>query len=273
MRYGIPYSGSKSRIAKWVVDVLPASTVLVDLFAGGCAVTHCAMLSGKWERVYANDISDSVRVFKDAVNGEFDDMSCVLGRDEFNAIKNDDFALALLYSFGNCRSSYLWSQELEPVKNAAEKMLAAPSMHERRMYYKQFIHALADYLRDGDAVKKLTGSADGKDKSHGLQGLQGLEGLERLQGLERLERLQGLYVSQLDYRDVAIPNGATVYADPPYRGTECKQYVGEFDFGAFDEWLASVDFPVFVSEFTPPLAAWRSQARSAQLRRRRTATA
>lgn len=34
-RYGLPYQGSKSRIAEWVVDLLPPSHTLVDLFAGG----------------------------------------------------------------------------------------------------------------------------------------------------------------------------------------------------------------------------------------------
>lgn len=32
--FGIPYQGSKSRIATWVVPNLPSSPVLVDLFAG-----------------------------------------------------------------------------------------------------------------------------------------------------------------------------------------------------------------------------------------------
>ena len=35
MRYGMPWQGSKSRIAEWVVDILPPSHTLVDLFAGG----------------------------------------------------------------------------------------------------------------------------------------------------------------------------------------------------------------------------------------------
>ena len=39
-RYGIPYRGSKSRIAKEIVENLPAGEVLHDLFCGGCAVTH-----------------------------------------------------------------------------------------------------------------------------------------------------------------------------------------------------------------------------------------
>lgn len=37
-KYGMPYQGSKSRIAEWVVDILPPSHTLVDLFAGGCAI-------------------------------------------------------------------------------------------------------------------------------------------------------------------------------------------------------------------------------------------
>ena len=34
-RYGMPWQGSKSRIAEWVIDILPPSHTLVDLFAGG----------------------------------------------------------------------------------------------------------------------------------------------------------------------------------------------------------------------------------------------
>ena len=49
-----------------------------------------------------------------------------------------------------------------------------------------------------------------------------------------------------------VPIGATVYADPPYRGTDMRGYGDGFDFGAFDEWLAEVPFPVFVSEYTCP---------------------
>ena len=66
-RYGVPYKGSKSKIAKWIVDLLPHSHMLVDLFAGGCAVTHCAMLSGKWERFVVNDLTDAPTMFIDAI--------------------------------------------------------------------------------------------------------------------------------------------------------------------------------------------------------------
>ena len=48
MRYGIPYRGSKNSIAKWIIESLPAADVFVDLCFGGGAVTHAALLSGKY---------------------------------------------------------------------------------------------------------------------------------------------------------------------------------------------------------------------------------
>lgn len=56
MNYGIPYQGSKNRIAKDIVELLPSGKRFVDLFAGGCAMTHAAMLSGKYERFLVNDL-------------------------------------------------------------------------------------------------------------------------------------------------------------------------------------------------------------------------
>lgn len=45
MRYGLPYKGSKNKIAERIVDFLPKAKNFYDLFAGGCAITHCAELS------------------------------------------------------------------------------------------------------------------------------------------------------------------------------------------------------------------------------------
>ena len=250
MRYGIPYQGSKSRIAEWVVSQLPPADTLVDLFAGGCAITHAALLSGKYNHVIANDLTKGPNVFRDAINGEFDDMQGGITRDEFLA--SDDDAIKLLYSFGNNRSSYLWSPELESVKVPAERMLSAPSMHERRIAYKAFLRALKKYV-DNNGTKKLAKS-NGIGELQGLERLrwlQGLERLERLQGLEGLERLQGLEISNLDYRIVDVPEDAVVYADPPYRNTGHEAYA-DFSSTEFDAWLSVVPFPVYISEFTCP---------------------
>lgn len=55
-RLGVPYQGSKNFIAQQIVDFLPRAETFVDLFAGGCAVTHAAILSGKFSNFIANDL-------------------------------------------------------------------------------------------------------------------------------------------------------------------------------------------------------------------------
>lgn len=62
-RYGLPYKGSKNSIAKWIVDNLPPTETFVDLFCGGCAVTHAALLSGKYKKFIINDIDGRVSQF------------------------------------------------------------------------------------------------------------------------------------------------------------------------------------------------------------------
>lgn len=246
LRYGIPYNGSKNRIAKWVVDSLPASEILVDLFAGGCAVTHAAILSNKWQRVIANDILQAPNVFMDATRGKFHGADMVTTREQF--FNSNDFATRLIYSFGNNTLSYIYSRDTESAKLAAERMILAETPKQRRLLYMAFIKELEAYLNGGGSLKN-TRNIRGLE---GLEQLQRLEALERLQTIENLEGLQGLEVSNLDYRNVTIPKGATVYADPPYRGTVQKQYGGKFDHEQFDAWLAEVDFPVYVSEYTCP---------------------
>lgn len=56
MNYGMPYKGSKSGIAERLIEIIPSAETFVDAFAGGCAMTHCAMLSGKYKKFVCNDI-------------------------------------------------------------------------------------------------------------------------------------------------------------------------------------------------------------------------
>jgi len=265
MSLGLPYKGSKSSIAKWIIDQLPPARTFVDLFAGGCAVTHAAILSGKYEHFVVNDIIGTPIVFRDAVRGEYNGLSTVLSRADF--FETEDIALRLLYSFGNDNATFLWGV-CEPLKISASKMLTAPSLHERRMHYRNFIKELARYVDsvvEGAEPKKhidKVQSAEGLERLERLQNLerverlQNLERVERLQNLERLERLQNLerlerlHIMVSDYRCVNLPADAVVYADPPYRKT--GEHYGGFDFEAFDRWLGAVDHQVYVSEYDAP---------------------
>ena len=71
MRYGLPYKGSKNQIAKWLIDQLPPAETFVDLFFGGGAVTHAALLSGKYKRFIINDIDERLpKLFLECAYGK-----------------------------------------------------------------------------------------------------------------------------------------------------------------------------------------------------------
>lgn len=119
MTYGVPYQGSKSRIAKDIVGMLPSGHRFVDLFAGGCAITHAAILSGKYEKFLCNDFYPcGSNLFKNALNGEYSKPEYLrwVSREEFFAKKDTDDFVKLCYSFSNCGKTYLYSRILEPLK-------------------------------------------------------------------------------------------------------------------------------------------------------------
>lgn len=237
--YGLPYQGSKNRIAEWVIDHLPPADTLVDLMAGGCAVSHAALLSGKYKHVIANDITDTAFIFDAAMRGEMDGYATVLTRDEFHTVKATDTLGSILYSFSNNRSNYLYGADLEQLKTAATSMVLAPSIHERRLAYRRFLTMLDKHIRAEGGVKD------------NLKHLDSVQGVERVQALSKIDTQATFTPLQGDYRNVRIPRNAVVYIDPPYRGADCRSYNG-FDFDAFYAWLRTVPNLTIISEYTVP---------------------
>ena len=239
MRYGLPYVGSKNKIAARLVDFLPRGGVFVDLFAGGCAMTHAAMVSGKYRRFVANDLrGDVIRLFVDCAEGRRpagDDWRAVT-REEFRFRRNDPL-IRLVWSFGNNGRTYIYNAETEPAKIAAHEMLVAGTVADRADAFLRMIRATGGMF----PIKQMAS----------LTRLQRLQSLGSLQSLGRLSRLT---VSERDYAEVEIPPGAVVYADPPYHGADevNNRFYGAFDYDRFDAWLRAVPFPVYVSGYDMP---------------------
>lgn len=241
--FGLPYKGSKNKIAEELVELLPAGPVFVDLFAGGCAMTHAAIWSKKWDMVIANDIQKQYpELFLRAATGQLTAHDVrPISRNEFHAVKDSDAVAATCWSFGNDGKSYLWGKEKEMVMLAAFNLIMSEKRQDRYILLKKFIRI----LMDNGSLERL--------KSLGSRRRLELESLERLERLERLESisLEGkLIVSGKDYSDVNIPEGSVVYADPPYMGT--TQYKVEFDHERFWEWCRQSAVPVYVSEYNAP---------------------
>lgn len=119
MKYGLPYKGSKNKLAERIVSLLPKRTNLVDLFCGGCAVSHAALLMGKYEHIHINDINWMCpTLFIDALNGKYNDENRWISREDFFRLKDTDPYVAVVWSFGNNMRDYLYSKEIEPLKKA-----------------------------------------------------------------------------------------------------------------------------------------------------------
>lgn len=119
MAYGVPYKGSKNKIAASLIERLPSASNFVDLFCGGCAMTHAALLSGKWKNIYANDLDGrGLRLFLGAANGAYKDEVRWISREDFFRLKETDPYIAVCWSFGNNLCTYLYSKEIEPWRRA-----------------------------------------------------------------------------------------------------------------------------------------------------------
>lgn len=299
MRFGVPYQGSKNKIAEWIIDNLPEDEILVDLFAGGCAVTHAALLSGKWNKVIANDIGDAPELFVDAINGKYADEKRWISREDFQNLKDTDPYVSLCWSFSNNRTNYLYGQEIEPWKKAlhyarvfgdcsllremgidsdgsSKDILKYQKQYKEKYIYwwlskqknisltsnKFIINDKLNIKENKDKRGQYFISSLKKSELKSIEKLQSEKRLELVQSLSRVKRLQSLQslqtyknnltVTRKSYADVAIPDDAIVYADPPYKGTNIEGYKCEFDYAAFEKWLNEVPFMVIVSEYSAP---------------------
>lgn len=244
------YLGSKSKLAERIVSLLPRAEHLYDVFCGGCAIAHCAALSGKWGHIHINDISDMPQLFMDAIAGKYRDERRWISREDFFALKDREPYVRSCWSFGDNGQNYLYSREIEPYKRAVWALLTAESVRERRLAYREVVRRLVPLIKDKSAKES------GNNQS--LQSLQSLESLERLERLERLENfdgMQGLFaMSKVDYRDLEMAEGSVIYADPPYSTStgNGKYYDVRFDHAAFYDWCEAQTQPLFISEYTMP---------------------
>ena len=291
-QFGVPYMGSKNQIVKKLIEQLPSAKYFIDLFAGGCAMTHGAMLSGKYERFIVNDICDAPSLFQRAINGEFRDEKRWISRDDFFALKDKEPYIRYCWSFGNMGNGYLYSKEIEPYKKAfwefavfknseslkvygldVDEFLDLPTIYDRRLVFRRQLVKIPFVDKNGTHFfckpSELKKHKDFVNNTT-LKQLQTLEMLERLQSLERLERLQSLEkqeifenleIHQKDYKKVEFPEPSecVIYCDPPYINT--AGYIGEFNHSEFYDYVESLarqGYKVFISEYEMPKDRFKS---------------
>lgn len=249
--FGAPYMGSKGPLAKWVLSKVPKADNIYDLFGGGFAISHCAVLSGKWKNVHYNEIQKDVTdLVKDAISGKYSYERFKpewISRDEFFRLKDSDAYVRYIWSFGNNGKGYLFGKEIEDLKRSAHQAVvfgefdklfvdmfgfnswSLESIKGRRLYLKKVI-------AHNKKIKRID--------------LQQLERLEQLQQLQQLQQPR-LIISSKDYREVDIKSNSVIYCDPPYIGTASYSEDG-FNHDEFYQWVRDNKNPVFISEYNMP---------------------
>lgn len=188
MKYGLPYKGSKNKLAERIVRLLPKRTHLVDLFCGGCAVSHAALLMGKYEHIHINDINWMCpTLFIDALQGKYNDENRWISREDFFRLKDTDPYVAVVWSFGNNLRDYLYSREIEPLKKAIHYAMffSDYSLGKELGHDLSFIAPIQDLQKRYLAVKHYFSKLGHfQQESYGRGGEN-----QRLQSVEAMSRL------------------------------------------------------------------------------------
>ena len=244
--YGMPYQGSKRRFAEWILEHLPYSTHLYDIFAGGCAISDCALKSNKFRYVHGNDITDSAIFFKDVIKGILPDMREFISRKEFYAKKDDDAYIRMSWSFGSDLRTYLYSSKKEDIFRRIHEdifmdgITTEKEYRERVMVFREFLKIAIYDVTDAD-VRRIMSDL-------------------RMPVYERQKRLYSLSDSfrrldterfiptMHDYTDIRVESpDSVIYCDIPYFA--CVNYnKGKFDHERFYTWCENQSVPVFISE-------------------------
>ena len=272
MNYGIPYKGSKNKIAESIIAQLPPAKHFYDLFGGGGAMTHCALLSGKYEVVHYNELNPLVfKAFKMAINGEFKNENRWISKEDFERLKDTDPYVACCFSFGNDFKTYCYAIDREPFKKAVHYSIffdddsllkeyidlkdfryTSNNIKERRLELQRFLTVLLNENKIVDTVCKHFNTENNNARSviESHERLQSLESLERLESLSSLNTIGRLLLSNLSYEEVPIESDSVIYCDPPYKNT--NRYIDDFDHEKFYSWLRSLKQQVFISEYQMP---------------------
>ena len=277
---GIPYMGSKRKLAKPIIDYIlannPNTKYIYDLFGGGGAISFEALKRKKIQKVHYNELNTGVvelikKIRDDGVTNEFYQW---IDRDTFNKHKDDDNWFGGLvktcWSFGSNQITYLFSEDNEKIKkplhniivNRCEDsinefydlsgllidkdLLRANKINQRRLDVMNFVKKNKSERLDLQQLERL-------QQLQQLERLQQLQQLQQLQRLQRLEQLEQVELSNLSYEDVIIDtpiDETIIYLDPPYKST--AKYQHDIDFEALYSYIRNSPYKIYISSYEMP---------------------
>lgn len=280
MQLGIPYMGSKRRLAKKIIDVIlkenPQTKYLYDLFGGGGAVSLEALNRPDIETVFYNEIDTGVAELmkKLITEGVTDEMYQWVNPDMFKRHKDDNSwfggLVSTCWSFGNNKKNgYLYGEKVRMFKSLLHSVIVNKCQSSLSTFNRMYGTSISMDKLTGVTinerrlqVQRLLTKFDNKDRikihcniKNGNVSCR-TQHLERIRGLENIERIQQtdrLNIYNLSYEQVKIntPISETViYLDPPYQNT--AKYESGINYGRFYKFVGKHEYTVYVSGYDMP---------------------
>lgn len=249
--FGIPYMGSKTKIAVDILRRLPDGKRFVDLCGGGFAMSHAAVLSRKYNSVYYNDFNPLiVDLIRNALAGKYNYTVFkppFVTREEFYRLKDTDGYVKYIWSFGNTGKEYMFGKDVEPLKHKAHDFVVFGKWNDELDKILPNVRSKVKASGVHNRRLEFCGYARRLKHRFDLQQLEQLERLQQIEQLTRTERLQQIEVHCGSLFDYKYQDGDVVYIDPPYESE--ADYDGGFNFKQFYDWVYEQPYQIWFSGY------------------------
>lgn len=273
MSLGVPYMGSKRKIAKPLIDYMlnsnPNAKYFYDLFGGGGAMSFEALQRKRFKKVFYNEFNEAIvnlliKIKTDGVTSEFYEW---IDRETFNKYKDGNCwksgLVKTCWSFGNNQISYLFGSNIEENKRLLHEIIVNRCNISRLEFEKLTGLFIDDYYLSKDDVQdrrlevlKVIKSSLSRNDMQQLERLQQLQGVQQLEQLQKLEQLE---LTNLSYENVKIETPleeTIIYCDIPYeseasvkRFKKENNYYNVFSNDKFLEWVKNSPYKIYVSSY------------------------
>lgn len=254
MSLGLPYMGSKRKLAPAIVDKIlfdyPDTKHVYDLFGGGGAISFEFAKRGL--DVTYNELNSAVvALLRDVMeNGITDKYYQWVSREMFDAHKvgNDWMGgfCQCIWSFGNSQKSYLFGNDIEPLKKLGHEVIVDKNENSLMALSKllgieipiEVMHR--ETVNDRRLAFRLF-----------LSRCQNRFDLEQLERLEQLQRLGKKFtILNGSYADVKIEtpiDSTVIYLDPPYENT--AKYKECLIHSELKAWIDASPYTIYLSSY------------------------
>lgn len=255
--YGLPYKGSKDKIAEKICSLFPIKENFYDLFGGGGSITHYQLLQNNYKHYIYNEYNPLVaKTFKMAINGEFKNESRWISHEDFDKLKNIDPYVAFCFSFGNDLKSYAYGREIEPYKKALHYLIVFQDESLMNKIFPNidfsFVHNIKDVNDRRLKVKKVIDDLLATSDDNRVRSNESLQSLIQLESVQRLANIERLVIYNKSYDEIEIKPNSVIYVDIPYSQTNKYEVSKDFDYEKFYDWCGKQTELCFISEYNMP---------------------